>query len=185
MNSRVISLRDFAAIGSRGQLVLPVATGLLSACVLVLASTILAVGWGFGVDRLVRAAPEYAAMVPSTALCLILLSLATIRLHAAGGGERASVFAAIVAATVALASVVVRQAFHLPGIDSALLPETLGSDGTAFATSALTLAASYCLFHLAVTRPETVRSFTIVASIGLALLARRLHRVRLRGALTL
>ncbi len=56
---------------------------------IVVASTVLVIGWGLGVDALIHVLPAYPAMMPTTAICLVLAGLAVLSLSNGHGRTRA------------------------------------------------------------------------------------------------
>ena len=111
-------------------------------------------GWSSARAAVDRAPGDYVDMVPSTALCLVLLSTALILGWFCDRSWRARVawamsFAVVVVALVNLASFLLLSS---PGIDGVLLGDRIGADHMSVPTAIGMLIGSYC--GLALMAPE-------------------------------
>lgn len=144
----------------------------LTTAAILISTFVLIVGWIAGVDFAQRGASTFTAMVPSTAICVILLSgglLAIERGHAAS--RRAGAAAGIFAIAIGLSNMAIRALSEHSGIDQILLPETIGDDGTAFATSVITILAGYILLFLSRSDVGDPHIFEVSATCGLTITA--------------
>ncbi|WMS42202.1 sensor histidine kinase [Acuticoccus sp. MNP-M23] len=123
-------------------------------------------GWLAGSDLLVRIAPGYVAMVPSTAFCLALLAGALL-----SGRAPLMLVAAAVATLIGVVEALYNFAGFEVGLDAALLPGLSPGDKMAFGTTVGLVLASYCIAALA--RPALFKrtAFEVAATAGLAMAA--------------
>ncbi|MBJ3775439.1 sensor histidine kinase [Acuticoccus mangrovi] len=148
----------------------PTLPSVLMAGTTALATLVLAVGWLGGFDTMVRFGDGFAAMVPSTALGLILLAAGVLSVMRGAPSRTAlATGAAIGVAIITVASFALRLTTPANGLDGALFPVTIGNEGTALATTLLTLGGCVCLWRLGGACRRTDRVFEVVASIGFAL----------------
>ena len=128
----------------------------------------LVLGWGMGWDVALRLRSGYSAMVPSTALSVMLIAIALLASsHMSAHLRVLPRLAAAFAASVAVANILVRAMSDGTGIDQLLQPELVGADGTAFATSSNTLLVSASVL-LSYSRSDRVQKWqTITATSGL------------------
>lgn len=111
-------------------------------------------GWSSASPVLSPASEDYIDMVPSTALCFMLMSGALILGWFCDGAWRARVawgmtFAVVVVALVNLSSFLLLAS---PGIDGMLLGDAIGADHMAVPTAIGMLMGCYCI--LALMAPE-------------------------------
>ena len=134
----------------------------------VVAASVLVFGWVADIDAFRRIRPDFAAMVPSTTVCFLLLSLGLLIL---GHTEKHVIplGCAFVAGLIAAIDLVVLLGTDLDGIDSLLFFPLAADDGMAFATATSVLLASYCLTTLA--KPGWLRPRWFEASATIGLLA--------------
>ena len=144
----------------------------LTAAAVLISTFVLVVGWVAGVDFAQRGAPTFSAMVPSSAICVILLAGGLLAVESGcPAGRRVGIAAAGFAIAIGLGNMVIRALSDHSGVDQLLLPETIGADGTAFATSAITILAGYIL--LVLSRPDVgdPHLFELAATCGLTITA--------------
>lgn len=118
------------------------------------ASLVLLVGgWVLGFEWLVRFDPASRAMVPTTAVCFLLLSSALV-LGWTCEGQKAWLAYRLVYGTIAIAVLNICDAILLGGsrIDALLVSSLLPDDGMSVAAAVGMLMASYCI--LALMAPE-------------------------------
>ena len=143
-----------------------------SAIVAIVAALVLVGGWMLGSSLLVRVGPSLAAMVPSTAGCFLLTSLAVLwaiyqRVDSDGTKYSLRVVAAIVAA-ISAADLVVIATHFAHSIDVLLWPELkIGRDSMSPATALCFLLASagLALAPERSSKPET--AYVVCATVGL------------------
>lgn len=121
---------------SKATFVLAVSTGILALLNLIL-------GWGFGVEFLVRIWPAFPAMVPNTAISLLLGSLGLIALHQGANPWVVRLCSILIAADV-IAN------YRLPLIE-------LERDGMSIGTALACVLVAVCLWS------RTVQGLTTVA----------------------
>lgn len=100
---------------------------LLTVAVLALCCLSLLIGWGLGVERLVRATSTSNAMLPATILCLILLSLANFPIRRAARHQMLLLAAALIALCVF-------KLITAPNLVGLFMFDPPQSDGLSYAT---------------------------------------------------
>ena len=124
-------------------------------------------GWIFHSDLLIRIAPSFAGLVPSTAIALLLISVALLV------PERAAVrlVAASAVAIIAASDLVVIGGGFANGIDAFLFPDVAGFQihSMAAATAFCCLLASACLGFLWQRDAEFGSAYSAFATLGLTL----------------
>lgn len=140
--------------------------------VLAVAGIVLLGGWIGGIDWLVRLRADYAAMVPSTALCFVLVSgMLAFRLRRADGVARYVPEQAVAGAVFAIAAtdIVVLATGIAPGIDGMFWPDTdaFRTDAMAFATAFDFLLAAICLLTLGRPADRARLGYRVAATTGL------------------
>ena len=131
-----------------------------------LSAAVLLIGWGAGVDAFRRIRPDFAAMVPSTALCFMLLS-AGIFLRTRGRAPHWTISCGLLAGGIAAANLILAALFPGRELDYLLFPSLAPGDGMAFATSASVLLASGSLLALARHGRQAMLTFQWTATGGL------------------
>ncbi|RFB04372.1 sensor histidine kinase [Parvularcula marina] len=144
---------------------------LLAGAVLVISVLVLFAGWGAGVEALTRLHPDFAAMVPSTALCFLLASLAIViqfRLPPALKSLTLFICSGIIFA-IAFTDLMVIRLTDANGIDAWLWPEadTFNSANMAIATASLFISVAMCLLFLGLSRVKMRYAVVATATIGL------------------
>lgn len=111
----------------------------------VAAAMVLVAGWMFGLEPLVRIRDGLPAMVPSTAICFLLLALAHVgSLIDMPRARQAAKWAARAVVVLAGVNMLLRGLSLPQGVD-AYLPAALGSsDAMAYATGGLMMLAAAC-----------------------------------------
>jgi two-component sensor histidine kinase len=132
-----------------------------------IAAITLTLGWGFGWDVARRLRPDLAAMVPSTALCLMLLGAGVLSLRAEAPRFAPARLCAAVAGLIAAADLVIIALSGAPGIDSLFAPQAMGADGMAFATAFSVLLAGLALGLAAQPRPGPEAVHHALVAVGL------------------
>lgn len=122
------------------------------------------IGWFAGSDLLVRIAPGYVAMVPSTAFSLLLLAGALL-----SGRPGAMVAASALAAFVAVIEVLLKITGLEVGLDTANMLGFDAGDSMALGTALGLILAAYCIAAMA--RPALFRkaAFEVCGTGGLAM----------------
>ncbi|WP_051882183.1 sensor histidine kinase [Parvularcula oceani] len=129
-------------------------------------------GWTFGSDALRRVRPDFAAMVPTTALSFVLLGgVLCLRQARPETGTRLRRAAGLLVFTLALLNLAVSTVLHTSGLEGLVLSASgdYPNAGTATATAFCFLLASFCVMR---PRPPEGRedlAFTIAATTGLVL----------------
>ena len=117
--------------------------------------TTLLAGWLGGVEALVRFSPTFQAIVPTTALCFFILTVALIGIGL--GSKKADAMArraTMLVAAIAVVNMVVRVTIHADGLDVLLPFWTDLGDRMSYATAFLLLLASGLIFLSAIPRHE-------------------------------
>lgn len=138
----------------------------LSLIVAAISSAVLVFGWVAGIDQFKRIRPDWAAMVPSTTVCYLLLSCGLIAMNTL----RARVIpvgCALLAGVIALINIIIQSGTDRSGIDDFFSFALGPDDAMAFATAASVLLASYCLATLAQRSWIRPRWFEAAATVGL------------------
>jgi len=148
----------------------------LASIILVLALCVLIGGWTFHLPAFRRIIPGYAAMVPSTALSFMGVSIAIILAFRARQSDETPVAIRVLAAlvgAVAIFDLLVIGLTASNGIDQFIHPtfEGFRSDSMAIATATSFALAAICLLRLERSRLAPDLVFTTCATIGLALSA--------------
>ncbi|MDT0684155.1 sensor histidine kinase [Roseicyclus sp. F158] len=138
----------------------------MSLVVAAVSAAVLVLGWGAGIDFLRRIRPDFAAMVPSTTICFMLLS-AGVFMQTRMDGRLVQTICAILAGAIAAVDLVVRVASNRGGIDDFFVSSLPSGDGMAFATAACVILASYSLGALAWSNSSNPRAFQWPATLGL------------------
>lgn len=146
------------------------ALGLIAAIALVT----LIFGWGLGYEFFIRVRPDFAAMVPSTALAFLALSLGLLPLVRTSLGktsQRVLSIVAIAVVAIAVLDLAILVADRAAGIDSVLWPDLLQrpSDGMAAATAGSFILASICCILLGAHGTPAKLSFVTASTLGLLL----------------
>lgn len=108
--------------------------------VLIVGMTVLLGGWGLRSQVLIRIQPDFASMVPSTAICFLLVA-ATNLLHdtrPSGFARRAVAAAAVLVLVVAISDLVMLYGPGDVGLDRVLWPSVLEQPGDAMAAATAT-----------------------------------------------
>ena len=154
-------LRDFRLLRRSVQI-------LIGSAVAAFALLALLLGWLAGLQQLVRVRADYHAMVPTTAICFILLGSALVlaqhgRFWRRVNGRR--ILALVIG--IALVNVLLKEIFHRPGLD-ALLPFGLREgDMMASGTGLGMLVACYCIDCVALDRPPKSDMCVVAAIAGM------------------
>jgi len=157
-------LTQTGASAGRAGFLLIVAT---SICILIF-------GWGLGSETAIRIRPEFAAMVPSTAILFLLLSAALwafARSPRPNNGKKALLVISSAVALAALIDLVLVVAGIGTGLDAVLWPGLLQrlTDGMAVATATCFLLASLCALRLAFDATSIDYPFASMSTLGLVL----------------
>ncbi len=124
------------------------------------------IGWLAGSELLVRIAPGYGAMVPGTALSLLLLSGAML-----SGREGVMLICACLATAIAVVESLFNFLGYPTGLDALVLPILDPTDNMAFGTAIGIVLASYCIAAQARHRFFNRTAFEVTATAGLAMSA--------------
>jgi len=141
----------------------------LMLAVIATALCVLVLGWGAQLPVVVRLHPDFPAMVPVTALVLLVSALAlylSLRFRARGGLGLAALFGL---AVVIVHSVPALAAMFAAMFDRISGPATLPSDTFSLAAKACTLLLSASLAGLSLRARSLAPAIVTFASIGLAL----------------
>jgi two-component sensor histidine kinase len=145
------------------------APGAIAAAILValIAMTVLIGGWWGGSQFLVRIRPGFAAMVPTTAVCLLLCASGVLSLVRWPHWRLLPLCAAALAAGIASFDLMAHFVVEIRNLDAALLKDDLGSDRMSIGTAILSIAAAACVVVLTVPGRFPRWVFQILATAGL------------------
>ena len=137
--------------------------------VALLSVAVLVIGWGAGLEVLVRVKATYAAMVPTTAACFCLIAIAVIQAHmtAANRVWRVRIPLLLVVILVGLNMVIVTE--NGSGLDALLFGKLSPGDGMARGTGVGLLAVAYCVECLPHKRAAKSDMSGVVALMGLVM----------------
>lgn len=148
------------------------------------ALVVLSLGWGVGIEFLTRILPGLPAMVPSTALCFVLLSLVLLYSWrwSSGGAESSQagdrfimLVAGGVVALIGCADLLVLATDMAHGIDALIFPHFAGNDGSvmSMATAICFIIAATALIVRAAVSADNVAGakfiLSLLSSAGLAI----------------
>ncbi|MGB3626217.1 MAG: histidine kinase dimerization/phosphoacceptor domain -containing protein [Henriciella sp.] len=148
----------------------------LAALVLIIAASVLVIGWILGVTSFQRLIPGYAAMVPSTALGFIATSSAVLFAYRQKAQPQSILLIHAVAVFIILiAGLDLVAIFATPanGIDQFIWSssDAFETHGMAIATATSFILAGLCLLRLRSNRQRGDLTYTIAATSGLVLCA--------------
>ena len=137
----------------------------LSLIVAGLSAAVLIVGWGAGVDAFTRIRPDFAAMVPSTTICFMLLSAGILALATERDRTWPRLCAGLAGGISAINLILASFPIGVQ-LDNLIVASMAEDDGMAFATSASVLLAAYSLFALTL-KDGDAPAFQWTATLGL------------------
>lgn len=129
---------------------------LLSGCTGALSLLTLTLGWGAGIDFLVRIRSSYPAMVPGTAICVFLGSLGLVT-YSYGRNKLVGLVCGLTIPAIVVSS------FVVPAFD-------MGTDGMSIGTALASLLLAICLLKRSVPRDEK-RQGLFVEPLGLSIVS--------------
>ncbi len=141
----------------------------LTLLVMAIAVMVLVDGLIGGDDLLVRLHPEFSAMVPSTSIALILVSVAVLLVRGDGQPSGPAIALSVLVGMIAAFHVLLFLTGKASPVDRFLNPSLSAEDAMSISTSASLLLASYCTVSLGRPTLYSPLTFGVAATTGLAI----------------
>ena len=136
--------------------------------VLVIAAAVLVGGWWGGSQFLVRIQPGFAAMVPSTTICLMLCAIAILSLARRPTSRLLPLGAAAAVGVIAGVDFIAYLTLDGRGLDALFLPDLINdADAMALATAVLLFLVAACVVALTLPGRLSPVVFQVMATSGL------------------
>ncbi len=137
-----------------------------------IAISVLIGGWGMGIVAIRRIRPDFAAMVPTTALVFLLISIAILLQYRPGPLTRLTRIThitALIVLGVAIADIAVILMTDANGLDMLFWPgmKVFQTDSMAIATATCMILAGICLWRMEGQSAERDPIYTAAATVGL------------------
>lgn len=146
----------------------PALSKVLTLAVMAIAVMVLVDGLTGGDDFLVRLHPEFSAMVPSTSIALILVSVALLLVRDKGQPSGPAIAISVFVGIIAAAHILLFLTGKASPLDRFLNPALSADDAMSISTSASLLLASYCTAALGRPTMHSPFAFGVAATTGLA-----------------